>query len=456
MEGQAPYLDQLDSAIEKRQRWLESEQIPRLREALTAYESLFASAVSMLIRKGYLREDPYNYEQTFSDITIPKDEALQEFENSDELSYRLAAFRRQLKYASTEYPLDLAALNLAKLKKLSTLISYINWQELGESSKSPTTKAFARAFMKIRMGSDSMAAQILKDSETQIMKTTSQIRAQLADLIAFCRESWKADIRRSVLPAVTVSSEGHSRREEMVKNIRRGFANRLAGKPWYPTLAEEIADEELGEDGEDRKANVLASLKIVVPEKPKVVEAPDGRAILLEAVRLLSRPSEDLATAVAVLEENERVIIEAQTANVGWLRRLFGGGHPAQKPEDRVYKVQYAEPGVPTPKSEEIDFPQFVTEVQKKSSLLAALGTGSGPAFKKLAAVSEPQLAAFLDKQLNELLLIHRRLGCMNTMLQARVMQEKKTVRGIKIELLTIKNAIVKANQRRHEYKETG
>ena len=41
-------------------------------------------------------------------------------------------------------------------------------------------------------------------------------------------------------------------------------------------------------------------------------------------------------------------------------------------------------------------------------------------------------------------------------MFQARVMQEKKTARGIKIELLTIKNAIVKANQRRHEYKEKG
>jgi hypothetical protein len=41
-------------------------------------------------------------------------------------------------------------------------------------------------------------------------------------------------------------------------------------------------------------------------------------------------------------------------------------------------------------------------------------------------------------------------------MFQARVMQEKKTTRGIKIELLTIKNSIIKANQRRHEYKEKG
>ena len=453
MEGPAPYLEQLQVSLEKRRRWLEVEQIPRLREALTAYEALFLGAVGMLVRKGLLREDPYNYEQSFTDITIPKDEILAEFENSDELSYRLSAFTRQLKYVSTEYPLELEKLNLARLKKLSSLVSYVNWLEMGESSKSPTTKAFARAFMKVRMGGDSMAAQILKDAETQILKTTAQIRSLLADLVTFCRESWKADIRLVVLPTVTVPADGRAHREEMLKAIRRGFANRMTGKPWYPSLAEEIADEELAEDGEERKARVLASLQIVVPEKPKVVEAVDGRTILLEAVRLLARPSEDLATAVAVLEENERMVQEAQAAHVGWFRRLLGGGGgSAARPDERVYKVQYAEPGVPAAKNEDIDFPKFIADVQKKSSLLAALATGAGPAFKKLAGTSESQLASFLDKQLNELLVIHRRLACLNTLLQARIMEEKKTARGIKIELLTIKNAIVKANQRRHEY----
>ena len=116
--------------------------------------------------------------------------------------------------------------------------------------------------------------------------------------------------------------------------------------------------------------------------------------------------------------------------------------------------MQYAEPGEPTVKTETIDFGLFAAEVQKKSSLLATLSSGTGPAFRRLATTSERQLAGFVDKQLNELLLIHRRLGALNTVLQQRVTEEKKTARGIKIELLTIKNAIVKANQRRHEYKE--
>jgi hypothetical protein len=454
MEEPAKYQALLDAAIEKRRQWLEAEQIPLLKETLESFTSLFEGVMGMLIRKGLLREDPYNYEQAFTDIVIPKDEDLPEFENSDEVSYRLAAFRRQMKFVLTEYPLDLPTLGLARLKKLSSLILYINWLEMGESSKSPTTKAFARSFMKVRMGSDTMASQILKDSEIQIIKTTHVLRTLLAELISFSRESWKADVRRMVVSTLSPSTaEGHARREEMPRAIRRAFAARMTGKPWYPSLVEEIADEDLADDAEARREKVLASLVVTAQPQVEVTEAPDGRTILLEAIRLLSRPNEELVTAVTVLEENERLLVDSRGSSGGWLKRLFGGA-PAPKTADRVYKVEYAEPGVPAPKTETVDFPSFATEVRKKSSLLASLASGAGPSFKRLSATSESQLAGFVDKQLNEVLLIHRRLGSLNTLLQARVMQEKKTARGIKIELLTIKNAIVKANKRRHEYKE--
>jgi hypothetical protein len=456
MEGSADYLTQLESAIDKRREWIEATQIPKLREAFVSFTALFESVTGMLIRKGFLREDPYNYDQSFTEIVLPSDETLPEFENTDELSFRIAAYRRQLKFVSTEYPLELESLSLARLKKLSSLLTYISWLEFGEASKSPTTRAFARGFMKIRIGSDSMASQILKDSEIQIVKLTHQIRGQLADMIGFHRESWKADIRREVLPAVAAPAGGapgdpRARREELLKAIRRVFANRMAGKPWYPTLTEEIADEELAADGEARKERILVSLAVATEAtKMQAAQQVDGRTILLEAVRLMARPHEELATAVVVLEENESLLAGSQGGN-GWLKRLFAGG-TGSSAKERIYKLQWSEPGVAAPRTEVLDFAQFAEDVKKKASLLAALSSSTSAAFKKLAGTGEEQLASFIDKQLSELLLIHRRLGCLNTLFQARVMQEKKAARGIKIELLTIKNSIVKANQRRHDY----
>jgi len=455
MEGPEDFLQKLDAAIGKRREWFESTQIPKLREALVSFTALFEGVASTLIRKGFIREDPYNYDQAFTEIVIPGDEALPDFENADELSFRLAAYRRQLKFVCTEYPLELEALGLARLKKLSSLVAYINWLEFGEVSKSPTTRAFARAFMKVRIGSDSMASQILKDSEMQLVKLTHQIRGTLAEMITYHRESWKAAVRHEVLPGITAGSgDTRARKEEMLKTIRRGFANKMVGKPWFPTLTEEIADEELAADGPQRKEKILASLALAVETQKTQTAEVDGHTILMEAVRLLARPHEELVTAVAVLEENEQLLLGASHGGGGWLKRLLGGSGGNAPSKDRIYKGQYAEPGAAAPKTEVLDFAQFAAEVKKKGSLLSALSNSSSSASKKLDGTGEEQIASFIDKQLTELHLIHRRLSSLNALFQARVMQEKKTARGIKIELLTLKNSIVKANQRRHDFVE--
>jgi hypothetical protein len=456
MEGSADYLEQLGAALEKRMKWLEESLIPRLKDALLSYQSLFEGAMAMLIRKGLLREDPYNYEQVVTEIVIPKDDPLPDFENTDEVSYRLAAFRRQIKFVTTEASFDLHALTLPRLKKITALISYVNWLEFGEGSTSPITRAFARVFMKVRMGPDSMASQILKDCDIQIVKVVHQIRVMVAELIAFHRESWKAELRRKVLQQISLGTpEGHVRKEEALRALRKGFGQWMSGKPWYPALTEEVVEEELAEEGAAMKARVLASLAVTEPEPTKIIAAPEGRTILMEAVRILSRPHEELATALAILQENERLLLEGRGTGGGWLRRLLGRG-TSQRATERTYKVLYSEPGVPTPKTEVVDFPKLLAEAQKKSSLMATLSSGTGPAHRRLEATREEQLAAFLDKQLNELLLLHRRLGSLNTYFHDWAVQEKKTARGIKIELLTIKNSIVKGNQRRHEYKDNG
>lgn len=453
MEGTAEYLDRLTAALALRAKWLETTVIPRLKDVLSAYEALFEGTMGMLIRKGLLREDPYNYEQAFTEIVMPSDEVLPEFENSDELSYRLAAFRRQLKFITAEYPLELDSLGLARLKKLSALLFYVNWLDFGESSRSPTTKAFARTFMKVRMGLDSMASQILKDSELQVVKTLQEARALLGHLISYDRESWKGELRRTVLAGVPL--EEGARRDDVLKAIRRGFAQKMSSRPWYPALAEEVADEELAPDREERRQKILSSLALPAATRSEPAPETNGREVLMDAVRLLSRPHEEIATALAVLEENEKLINAPKANSGGWLRKLFGGGG-APNEAGRNYKVQFTEPGSPALKTETIDFPAFLAETGKKATLLGALSAGSGPATRKLEAMGDGPLASFVDRQLTDLLLIHRRLASLNTLLQARAAEEKKTVRGIKVELLTIKNSLVKANQRRHEFKDEG
>lgn len=456
MEGSGEFLQQLTEALSRRSQWLEKEQIPRLREVVQRYQNLFESIMSMLIKKGLLREDPYNYEQALTDITVPSDAPLADFENADEASYRIAAFRRQLKYILTELDFNLSSLKLGRLKKLSALLSYVNWSELNDTSSSPTTRAFARAFMKVLLGGDAMSAQILKEQETQIERAFHECKSIIADLVSYHRESWKAELRRAVLPSLSLEPAGaQGKREEILRAMRKAYGKEMEGRPWYPALAQELVAEEVESDAESRKERLLSSLAIPVPQPAveKTVEK-EGKQILMEAVRILSRPHEELITAVESLTETERLLLTRESGFGHTLRRLLGMG-TREKADIHTYEIQYSEPALGTTKTEKVSFPQFAEETRKKATLLAAIAAGTGPAYKRLEGTAEVSLAGFVDKQLNELLLIHRRLASFNAFFQAKASQAaKQNVRGIKLELLAIRNSIVKANQRRHEFGE--
>ncbi len=343
MEGSAAFLQQLTDALSRRGQWLEGTQIPRLREAIQSYQTLFESIMGMLIRKGLLREDPYNYEQTQTDIVVPSDAPLPDFENADETSYRLAAFRRQLKFV-LESVFTLGELKLGRLKKLAALVSYINWGELAETSGSPVTRSFARAFMKILLGPDAMSAQILKDQEMQIERAFQDCRSIIADVVTYHRESWKAELRRVALPHLSLEPGASGKKDETVRLMRKIFSKEMEGRPWYPALAQELFAEETESDAESRKARLLASLSIPEAQPAQKSEVRrEGKPILMEAVRILSRPYEELVTAIESLSETERLLLPREGGFGQTLRRLFGMGARA-KTDSHTYEITFTEP----------------------------------------------------------------------------------------------------------------
>ncbi|HYW84334.1 MAG TPA: hypothetical protein VFB30_13815, partial [Spirochaetia bacterium] len=262
-------------------------------------------------------------------------------------------------------------------------------------------------------------------------------------------------MRRTVLPQLSLEPGGaQGKKEEVLRALRKTYGKEMQGRAWYPALAQELVAEETESDADARKARLLASLAIPEPLPVESGPPPEGKPILMEAVKILSRPHEELMTAVESLSETERLL---QTREGGFgqaLRRLFGRSQ-RPKADLHTYEITFSEPVKGTTKSEKVSFPQFAEETRKKATLLAAIAAGTGPAYKRIQTAPEASLAGFVDKQLNEMLLVHRRLASFNTLFQARANQAgRQGVRGIKLELLTIRNSIVKANQRRHEYGE--
>ena len=124
-----------------------------------------------------------------------------------------------------------------------------------------------------------------------------------------------------------------------------------------------------------------------------------------------------------------------------------------RRPTPEVYTVEYLDETTGAHQSEAITFESFMESVAKKSRLYGAFLAKSGTSWTKLQAASEEQLYQFINKELGECHLIHRRCQALDIYFKATASKEERNkLRGVKIELTTIRNSIVKANQLKHEY----
>jgi hypothetical protein len=447
MEEQAAFLAKLEEALEQRRGFLDTVRLPQVKEGFHSLQTLFESLLNMLIRKGLLREDPYKYDRQITEISVPSDDPMSETEKRDEVSYRLSAYRSQLDYLNNYYQFSVAFLDLPRLKKVSGLLAYVSWKNLTDMAKSPTTRAFAQYIGKIKLGTDTMATGIVKDSLTQVEKVLRQVNAGLAELVSFHRETFKCELRRSVLPRLAANGG------DAAAALKRLFAQAQPGRPYYPELAQEVLQEELGEEAAARRDALLKALQVKEEKKdaarPK--EAPH-KELLLEAARILALSATDLTSAAETIAENALTVAERRLGLGEKLRRWLSRGGGGRE-EEQLYEVEYVEGTSSAVKSEKISLRPFLESVHKKASLLSSLAVRSGSAQQKLESSPEDQVLEFVSRLLSDLTLMHRRMGGLNTYFLSEAPREQRArMKGVKLQLTAIRNAVVKANQKKHDF----
>jgi hypothetical protein len=122
-------------------------------------------------------------------------------------------------------------------------------------------------------------------------------------------------------------------------------------------------------------------------------------------------------------------------------------------PEPAIFNVEYLDPVKGVPVREKVDFLLFRSEMDRKNRTLTALASRSGPAFNKMQSMTEEQLLGMLEKNIRDAQTMHKTLGALDDFFKLEAGKEnREKIKGIKPELAIMKNAIVKANQRRHEF----
>ena len=85
--------------------------------------------------------------------------------------------------------------------------------------------------------------------------------------------------------------------------------------------------------------------------------------------------------------------------------------------------------------------------------IIGSLSNKVSATTRKLESASEEAVLNFINKTIEDLHLIINKLDPINTYFRGEVgISHRNSIKGIKIEITTMKNSLIKANQKRHEY----
>ncbi|MCL1991811.1 MAG: hypothetical protein FWG66_02565 [Spirochaetes bacterium] len=440
----AIYEENLAQALAARKDWLETSELVKLKDAIRDFQSSFFSLYNIYLKKKLVNEDPYKADVKISELEVPDSSPLPDVKRAEQMSLRLASFDTQLDFLANFYQLGMDFLNLERIKKILGLIRYIDWVHFSPDSQSYNTKFVAEIHIQAKGGTDQITMSVINESAARLSKSTSAVMSILKDLTNYYKESYKLSIRQNLTKGLDAGSAN-------IPNIKKNFRAAMPPKSvFYQELIEEVLKEDFTENGSELKSAVLKSLA-VEEQKPKAVKPQiNFKNILLDGTKAIGGANISLREAALKTDGNAEVLASRKKGIWSKIMEIIKQMMNSE-PDDIVYEVSTVDQTRGVPVKEELNFTQFRAEMDKKIKILASFV--NGPAAAKLAEMNEEQIMGYLEKNIRDVNSYHKSLSALDDYFKSKSDDsDRSKIKGIKPELSTIKNSIVKANQFKFEY----
>ncbi|MFP3090389.1 hypothetical protein LQZ21_08690 [Treponema sp. TIM-1] len=443
MDNHGEYPKALADTLEARRTWLENTELVKLKEEFRSFHTAYLGLYNLFLKKGLIHEDPYKHEAKMGEIQIPETGAFVEAKRTEQLSIRLSNFDNQLDFLVNFYQFSVDFLTLDRIKKILGLVKYIDWVHLNTDSSSANTRAVTEFISQLKPGSDPLSITLINECLGDLKKATANILAILKEITEFQREDYKLAIRQNITAEMSLDQT------TAVPQIRKKFAAAMPGKPFYPDLIEELVKEDYSTEGPALQEKVLNALQLP-DSKPKAAKAPVSfKHIIVEGLMVIGSVAATLSEITLKFEENGNLLQNRRKSLWEKIRQILKE-MLHKEPDPIIYEVEYLDSVKGVNVKEKINYNSFRDNMERRARSLTGI-TRSG--WTKLEALQDEQLITLLEKNIREVQSLHKTLSALDDYFKLVIDQEdREKVRGIKPELATMKNAIIKANQKRHEY----
>ena len=237
-----------------------------------------------------------------------------------------------------------------------------------------------------------------------------------------------------------------------IAEIKRLFPKVLGKKQYYSELIQEIVKEDCAPEKEQFRQQALARLRIAEKKVREVKRKVDTRAMLLDTVLSLSALAPQYEQVIAKVESNHAVLSSEHNGFFDKLKRALRQAFNLKAaPEE--YELVIVNQKNEARTTKKIEYNTFFALLVRKQQFLQSFADTQSEEFRKITAAAEETVLGFINRQLTDNREILLQLNALDEYFKSQASAANKDkIKGMKMELVTMKNTLVKANQKRAEY----
>ncbi len=447
------FTQQLLAAIGAKSQWFDEEELPAVLENYRLLHSCVKNLIEFLLKKSLISPDPYKKEKKISDILPPESTAFTENERAMVMGTRLSDYDNTLDFLCNYYKFSVSSLTLVNIKKLLDLNNAIQWNSFSVNSNSTNTKATATMLLNARQNSDSMTASMVNDSLIKAGKALLSINKSLKELSEFQKELYKSSIRENTFshPSFNVQKAESSPAEELAQ-IKKNFTSTMGKIPFYSELIDEIIAEDHAPNKAELQKALLKKLEVSGSESSKQEEKVDTKEIILIALRVFGAMPGQLTQVKKKIEENYELLESEHNSFFDKLKKaLRKAFNLEEKPV--YYNLTLTDATTAVKTHEKLDYFQFISELDLRARKYASVGVKKAPMYERIASLPEEKVLEYVNQQISECNVLLKLLNALDEFFKsAPLPQNRSKIKGLQMEITSLKNSVVKANQHRSEY----
>ena len=452
MSDNQTFFGALETAIAEKTENLNAKVLPAVLSNFQLLHTCVKNMYTMLVQRALIKPDPYKLEKKITEIVLPDESTYMENERSIVMGTRFSDYESMLEFVCTYYKFSTDRLDLAQTKRLLDLATCIDWRAFSINSSKVNTRGLATLVNEAHVHAPQMVLSLISDSLNKSSTAVSAIYSGLTDLVNFKRESYKFEVRKKVLENPAFDKTTLSSYSAEVAEIKRLFPKLLGKKQYYGELIQEIAKEDCSPEKEQFRQQALSRLRVTEKTVREVKQKVNTRAMLLDTVLSLSALAPQYEQVIAKIDSNHAVLSSEHNGFFDKLKRALRQAFNLKAAQEE-YELVIVNQKNEARTTKKIEYNTFFALLVRKQQFLQSFADTQGDEFRKIAAAAEETVLGFVNRQLADNWEILLQLNALDEYFKSQVAAaDKDKIKGMKMELVTMKNTLVKTNQKRAEY----